>query len=82
MGTNKEVLGVDVSVLGEVEILLSHEHTLAEEVLVDLLAIGLGNEPESKLAYFPGTGEWRGVHCCEFLALFGESHTMQEIWVI
>ena len=30
---------------GKVEVLLSHEHTLAEEVLVDLLAIGLGNEP-------------------------------------
>jgi len=39
-----EVLGVDVAVLGEVEVLLGHEHTLSEEVLVDLLAIGLGNE--------------------------------------
>ena len=47
MGTNIEVLGVDVSVLGEVEVLLRHEHPLAEEVLVDFLAIGLGNEPES-----------------------------------
>jgi len=39
-----EVLGVNVAVLGEVEVLLGHQHTLSEEVLVDLLAIGLGNE--------------------------------------
>ena len=48
--------------LGKVEVLLSHEHALTEEVLVDLLAIGFGDK-----------------HCCEFLALFGESHTMNGI---
>lgn len=40
-----EVLGVDVVVLGEVEVLLGDEYTLAEEVLVDLLSVGLGDEP-------------------------------------
>jgi hypothetical protein len=30
---DKEVLGVDLGVLGEVEVLRGHEHTLAEEVL-------------------------------------------------
>jgi len=39
-----EVLGIDVAVLGEVVVLLGHEHTLTEEVLVDLLAIGLGDK--------------------------------------
>lgn len=43
--TYKEVLGVNVRVLGKVEVLLGHEHTLLEEVLVDLLAVGLGNKP-------------------------------------
>lgn len=33
--------------LGKVEVLLGHEHTLTEEVLVDLLAVGLGDEPGS-----------------------------------
>ena len=41
---HEEVLGVDVGVLGKVEVLLSDEYTLAEEVLVDLLAVGLGNQ--------------------------------------
>lgn len=31
--------------LGLVEVLLGDEHTLAEEVLVDRLAVGLGNQP-------------------------------------
>jgi len=31
--------------LGKVEVLLSHEYTLAEEVLVDLLAVCLWNKP-------------------------------------
>jgi hypothetical protein len=43
--THIEVLGVDVTVLGKVEVLLGHEHTLTEEVLVDLLAVGLGDKP-------------------------------------
>ena len=40
-----EVLGVDVVVLWEVVVLLCDEHTLAEEVLVDLLSVCLGNKP-------------------------------------
>jgi hypothetical protein len=43
--TYVEVLGVNVTVLGLVEVLLGDEHTLAEEVLVDRLAVGLGDEP-------------------------------------
>jgi len=43
--TDVEVLGIDLLVLGEVEVLLGHEDALAEEVLVDELAVGLGNEP-------------------------------------
>lgn len=61
---DEEVLGINVGVLREVEVLGSHEHTLTEEVLsfmlaisqssykieefaihlVDLLAVGLGNQ--------------------------------------
>jgi len=41
---DKEVLDIDVTVLGEVEVLLGDEHTFSEEVLVDRLAIGLGDE--------------------------------------
>ena len=43
--TYEEVLGIDIAMLGEVEVLLGHEHTLSEEVLVDLLSIRLGDEP-------------------------------------
>jgi pyruvate/2-oxoglutarate dehydrogenase complex dihydrolipoamide dehydrogenase (E3) component len=45
VGSYVEVLGVNVTVLGKVEVLLSNEDTLAEEVLVDELAVGLGNKP-------------------------------------
>ena len=45
-GTDEKVLGVNLLVLGEVEVLLGHEDTLTEEVLVDELAVGLGNEPD------------------------------------
>ena len=31
--TNEEVLGVNVAVLGKVEVLLGHEYALTEEVL-------------------------------------------------
>lgn len=41
-----KVLGIDVVVLGKVVVLLRNEHALAEEVLVDLLAVCLGDEPE------------------------------------
>jgi len=43
--SHEEVLGVNVGVLGEVEVLLGHEYTLLEEVLVDLLAISLWDKP-------------------------------------
>lgn len=40
-----EVLGVNVVVLWEVVVLLCDENTLAEEVLVDLLSVSLGDKP-------------------------------------
>ena len=40
-----EVLGVNLVVLGQVEVLLRHADALTEEVLVDLLAVGLGDQP-------------------------------------
>jgi hypothetical protein len=43
--TYVEVLGVNLAVLGHVEILLCDEHTLFEEVLVDEFAVSLGNQP-------------------------------------
>lgn len=36
--------------LGLVEVLLCDEHTLTEEVLVDLLAVGLGNQPATAIS--------------------------------
>lgn len=65
---NEQVLGVDIGVLGEVEVLLGDEDTLTEEVLpecqflnnsnrssvggylVDLLAVGLGNQHRGGIA--------------------------------
>lgn len=44
-GSYEEVLGVNLLVLGKVEVLLGDEDTLTEEVLVDELAVGLGNKP-------------------------------------
>ena len=41
----EEILSVNVTMLGLVEVLLGHEHTLSEEVLVDLFAVCLWNEP-------------------------------------
>lgn len=41
----KEVLDINVWVLWQVVVLLGHEDTLFEEVLVDRFAIGLGNKP-------------------------------------
>ena len=40
-----QVLGVDVVVLWKVVVLLGDQDTLTEEVLVDLLAVGLWDEP-------------------------------------
>lgn len=45
MATYIEVLGLNVLVLRQVVVLLGHEHTLTEEVLVDLLAVCLGDKP-------------------------------------
>jgi hypothetical protein len=42
-----EILGIDFTMFREVEIFLSHEHSLTEEVLVDLLSVGLGDKPET-----------------------------------
>lgn len=47
--TYEEVLGVDFAMLWQVEVLLRDEHALAEQVLVNLLAVFLGNQPESML---------------------------------
>jgi hypothetical protein len=54
--TYVKVLGVNVAVLGLVEVLLGDEHTLAEEVLVDRLAVGLGDQPGALLVYFAFAG--------------------------
>jgi hypothetical protein len=40
-----EIFGVKLSVFGEIEVFLGHEHSLTEEILVDLLAVGSGDEP-------------------------------------
>ena len=47
--THVEVLGVNLAVLGLVEVLLRDEDTLTEEVLVDLLAVLLWNQPNGYL---------------------------------
>ena len=47
----EKVLGVDLAVLGQVEIFLGHENSLAEEILVDLFSIGFGNEPRVRDRY-------------------------------
>jgi hypothetical protein len=39
--------------LGEVEVLLGHQHALAEEVLVDLLTVGLWDKPCEKMSVRP-----------------------------
>jgi hypothetical protein len=51
-----KVLGVNVAVLWLVEVLLRNEDTLAEEVLVDELAVGLGNKPT-----------YRGISSCSVI---------------
>jgi hypothetical protein len=61
--------------LGKVEVLLSHEYTLAEEVLVDLLAVSFGDKPGREVLAEYLENESIILHCCEFQALFGESHT-------
>lgn len=44
-----EVLGVNLVVLWEVEVLLGDTDTLAEDVLVNELAVGLWNEPVGRV---------------------------------
>ena len=46
---DEKVLGVNVVVLWEVVVLLRDKHTLTEEVLVDLLSVGLGDKPRWRL---------------------------------
>lgn len=46
MSAYVEVLRVDGVVLWQVEILLGDGNALAKEVLVNELAVGLGNQPE------------------------------------
>jgi hypothetical protein len=41
----EEILGVDLTMLGQVVVLLSHKHSFTEEILVDLLAVGFGDKP-------------------------------------
>lgn len=77
-----EVLGVDVGVLWKVVVLLGHEYTLLEEVLVDLLAISLWDEPSTEMLAIAQVILPQGcryVHCHEFQALFGESCTMRNL---
>ena len=50
--TYVEVLGVDLAMLGLVEVLLRDHHTFAEEVFMDLLAIRLGNQPSVMYQYY------------------------------
>jgi len=54
--TYVEVLGVNVAMLGLVEVLLGDEHTLAEEVLVNRLAVGLGDQPGALSVYLDFAG--------------------------
>lgn len=42
-----EILCVKLSVFWQVIVFLGHEHSLTEEILVDLLAVGLGDQPGS-----------------------------------
>lgn len=63
--TYVKVLGVNVAVLGLVEVLLGDEHTLAEEVLVDRLAVGLGDQPGALLVQF-GFAENARIRCLHF----------------
>ena len=60
--TYVEVLGVNVTVLGKVEVLLGNEDTLAEEVLVNELAVRLGNEPGWSISAFHP----RRIHSAQF----------------
>ena len=43
--TDVEIFGVKLPVLWKIVIFLGHEHSLTEEILVDLLAVGFWNKP-------------------------------------
>jgi hypothetical protein len=42
---NVEIFGVNVVVLWEVVVLFCYEHSLTEEIFVNLLSVSLGDEP-------------------------------------
>lgn len=65
--------------LGLVVVLFGDEYTLLEDVLVDRLAVGLGDKPVRGLVGWPQCGWTEGLHCRESLALFGRSRTMREV---
>lgn len=69
--------------LGKVEVLLSHEYTLAEEVLVDLLAVSFGDKPSRGSV----SGASRRRICSLTLlrvpgALRGIAHNAEVSWMV
>ena len=62
---HKEVLDIEVSMLGQVEVLLRNEYTLFKDVLVDLLAIGFWDEHcRELLALFGKSRTMASVESC------------------
>lgn len=59
-----------------VVVFLGHEHSLSEEILVHLLAVGFGDKPDSLVSLVIDLSRSKHIHCREFLALFGESRTI------
>ena len=53
-----EVLGVDLAMLGQVEVFLRDQHSFAEDVLVDLLAVFLGDQPDQNVISIGISFEW------------------------
>ena len=79
-GTYKQVLGVNLAMLGLVEVLLGDEDAFAEEVLVDLLAVGLGDEPYAYQQQF----RLCTSDCAEMADetyIFAVLYAMQDGWV-
>lgn len=74
-----EVLDVEIWVFWEVVVLLGHEYTFSEEVLVDLLAISLWNKPAFVSIAVDVALFVLHLHCHESQALFGRSCTMATI---
>ena len=90
VGTHEEVLGVDVAMLWEVEVLFGHEYALTEQVLrgvsrcpskyAKALRRGFGWDcgwdlDDTDLVDLLTVRFW-DQHCRESLALFGRSRTM------